>query len=156
VFTQLVERRSFREPFMRTLTADIVANVIRNVWSYAIIFCGHFPDQTYTFTEDEAKNDVEHHLFPDMPSTQHGEIAPKVHEISIEYGLPYNSGPVHKQLVSVQRKSCGSRSPVEGPAQARRPRRPPGERQGRERRAEDRRRFDSLQPRVSLATQDER
>ena len=50
LLAQLVARRSFREPFKRTLTADIVANLIRNVWSYAIIFCGHFPDQTYTFT----------------------------------------------------------------------------------------------------------
>ena len=50
---QLVERRSFREPFVRTLTANVAANLIRNVWSYAIIFCGHFPDQTYTFTQEE-------------------------------------------------------------------------------------------------------
>src|SRR3954453_7498658 len=49
---QLVERRSFREPFRRTLWADVTANIIRNLWSHAIIFCGHFPDQTYTFSED--------------------------------------------------------------------------------------------------------
>ncbi len=132
---QLVARRSFREPFRRTLTADLVANVIRNVWSYAIIFCGHFPDQTYTFTEEETDNEsrggwyvrqltgaanidggplfhvlsgnlgyqVEHHLFPDMPSTRYGEIAPKVREICARYGLPYNSGPLSKQLGMVQR-----------------------------------------------------
>src|SRR5215212_9006683 len=35
--------------FKQTLAADFTANVIRNVWSHAIIFCGHFPDQTYTF-----------------------------------------------------------------------------------------------------------
>src|SRR5947209_16230 len=57
VLQQLVARRSFREPFMRTLTADVVANLIRNLWSYAIIFCGHFPDQTYTFTEEEVENE---------------------------------------------------------------------------------------------------
>jgi NADPH-dependent stearoyl-CoA 9-desaturase len=28
-----------------TLAADFPANVIRNVWAYAIIFCGHFPDR---------------------------------------------------------------------------------------------------------------
>ena len=43
ILSQLVKRRSFREPFMRTLTADIAANVIRNVWSSAIIFCGALP-----------------------------------------------------------------------------------------------------------------
>ena len=50
---RLVARRSFREPFIRTLQANALANVIRNVWSYAIIFCGHFPDQTYTFTQED-------------------------------------------------------------------------------------------------------
>jgi linoleoyl-CoA desaturase len=132
---QLVERRSFREPFKRTLTADVAANIIRNVWAYAIIFCGHFPDQTYTFTEEEVEDEtrggwyvrqltgaanidggplfhvisgnlgyqVEHHLYPDMPSTRYGEIAPKVREICKRYGLPYNSGPLMKQLAMVQR-----------------------------------------------------
>ena len=27
-----------------TATANVMANVIRNVWSNAVIFCGHFPD----------------------------------------------------------------------------------------------------------------
>jgi len=135
VLRQLVERRSFQEPFRRTLTADVAANIIRNVWSYAIIFCGHFPDQTYTFTEGEVKDEtrggwyvrqltgaanidggplfhvmsgnlgyqVEHHLFPDMPSTRYGEIAPKVREICERYDLPYNTGPFSKQLGMVQR-----------------------------------------------------
>jgi fatty acid desaturase len=135
VIRQLMARKSFREPFRRTLTADVAANVIRNVWAYAIIFCGHFPDQTYTFTEEEAKDEsrgawyirqltgaanidggpmfhvisgnlgyqVEHHLYPDMPSTRYGEIAPKVREICVRYGLPYNSGPFSKQLGMVQR-----------------------------------------------------
>jgi fatty acid desaturase len=135
VLRQLVERRSFREPFRRTLTANVVANLIRNVWSYAIIFCGHFPDQTYTFTQEETKDEtrggwyvrqltgaanidggpmfhvisgnlgyqVEHHLYPDMPSTRYGEIAPKVREICERYELPYNSGPFHQQLGMVQR-----------------------------------------------------
>jgi len=135
VLRALVARKSFREPFRRTLTADLVANLIRNVWSYAIIFCGHFPDQAYTFTQEETDNEtrggwyvrqltgaanidggpmfhvmsgnlgyqVEHHLFPDMPSTRYGEIAPKVREICVRYGLPYNSGPFHQQLGMVQR-----------------------------------------------------
>jgi NADPH-dependent stearoyl-CoA 9-desaturase len=32
--------------FLTTLAANATANVVRNVWAYAIIFCGHFPDQT--------------------------------------------------------------------------------------------------------------
>ncbi len=132
---QLAQRRAFREPFRRTLTANVLANVIRNVWSYGIIFCGHFPDQTYTFTQEEVADEthggwyvrqlsgaanidggplfhvisgnlgyqVEHHLYPDMPSTRYGEIAPKVREICMRYGLPYNSGPLHTQFGMVQR-----------------------------------------------------
>jgi NADPH-dependent stearoyl-CoA 9-desaturase len=135
LLSQLIQRRSFREPFRRTLSANVAANLIRNVWSYAIIFCGHFPDQTYTFTQEETENEtkggwyvrqlvgaanieggplfhiisgnlgyqVEHHLFPDMPSTRYGEIAPKVREICVRYGLPYNSGPFSQQLFMVQR-----------------------------------------------------
>ena len=55
---QLIERKSFREPFRRTLTADVAANIVRNVWSYAIIFCGHFPDQTYTFSQEETEDET--------------------------------------------------------------------------------------------------
>ena len=58
ILKRLIDRRSFREPFVRTLQANALANVIRNVWSYAIIFCGHFPDQTYTFTEDETDEEI--------------------------------------------------------------------------------------------------
>jgi linoleoyl-CoA desaturase len=123
--------------FKRAIAANFAANIVRNVWSYSIIFCGHFPDQTYTFSMDEVdvENEdkghwyvrqligaanidgspffhvmsgnlgyqVEHHLFPDMPSTRYGEIAPKVREICERYGLPYNAGPLHKQLGTVHR-----------------------------------------------------
>jgi fatty acid desaturase len=75
---------------------------------HSIIFCGHFPDQTYTFGQEEVEDgsrgawyvrqlvgaaniegsaffhvasgnlgyQVEHHLFPDMPSTRYAEIGP--------------------------------------------------------------------------------
>ena len=57
VLRELIERRSFREPFKRP-RADFTANIIRNVWSHAIIFCGHFPDQTYTFTQEETEDET--------------------------------------------------------------------------------------------------
>jgi fatty acid desaturase len=44
--------------YLRTLTADALANVIRNVWAHAIIFCGHFPDQTYTFSQEEVEDET--------------------------------------------------------------------------------------------------
>jgi linoleoyl-CoA desaturase len=113
----------------------VASNIVRNVWSYSIIFCGHFPDQTYVFTEEETEEEstgaryvrqligaanitgspffhvmsgnlgyqVEHHLYPDMPSTRYGEIAPRVREICKRYDLPYNTGPLSQQLGMVQR-----------------------------------------------------
>ncbi len=127
--------RAGRNAFRTTLAADFSANVIRNVWAYMIIFCGHFPDQTYTFSQEEVEDEtrggfyvrqllgaaniegsalfhvisgnlgyqVEHHLYPDMPSTRYGEIAPRVKAICEKYELPYNTGPLFKQLGTVQR-----------------------------------------------------
>ena len=46
---------------------------------------------------------VEHHLYPDMPSTRYAEIAPRVKAICERYELPYNTGPFLKQLGAVQR-----------------------------------------------------
>jgi fatty acid desaturase len=38
-------------------TGNLTANLIRNVWSYAIIFCGHFHDGTQEFTKEETANE---------------------------------------------------------------------------------------------------
>jgi fatty acid desaturase len=38
-------------------TGNLSANLIRNVWSYAIIFCGHFPDGTQEFTKEETEDE---------------------------------------------------------------------------------------------------
>jgi NADPH-dependent stearoyl-CoA 9-desaturase len=124
-----------RRAFKTTLAANFTANIVRNVWAYSIIFCGHFPDQTYTFSEDEVANEtrggwyvrqllgaanidggplfhllagnlsfqVEHHLFPDVPSSRYAQIAPRVRDICRRYGLPYNTGPLHRQLGTVHR-----------------------------------------------------
>jgi len=136
-----------RDSFRATLVADAIANVVRNVWSNAIIFCGHFPDQTFMFTEDEVRDEsrgawyvrqligaanidgsplfhivsgnlsfqVEHHLFPDMPSSRYQEIAPRVREICERYGLPYNTGGFFKQWGTVQRTILRLAFPGGGP-----------------------------------------
>ena len=39
--------------FKSTLKANAVANVIRNVWANAVIFCGHFPDGAEKFTKTD-------------------------------------------------------------------------------------------------------
>jgi linoleoyl-CoA desaturase len=39
--------------FLPVLLANLTANVIRNLWAYAIIFCGHFPDGVHVFDEED-------------------------------------------------------------------------------------------------------
>ncbi len=43
--------------FLPTLAGNGVANLARNLWSFGIIFCGHFPEDVQTFTEEEAANE---------------------------------------------------------------------------------------------------
>ncbi len=43
---------------------------------------------------------VEHHLFPDLPSNRYKEIAPQVQDVFARYGLTYVTGSMPKQLAS--------------------------------------------------------
>ncbi len=138
-----------REGIRSTFWANFTANIVRNVWSNMIIFCGHFPDQTYVFTEDEVGDEtrggwyirqmigaanidgsplfhimsgnlsfqVEHHLYPDMPSSRYQQIAPRVKEICEKFGLPYNTGPLSRQWGGVQRTIARLAFPGGGPRQ---------------------------------------
>ncbi len=47
---------------------------------------------------------IEHHLFPDLPSHRYAEIAVEVRAICERHGLPYNAGPLGRQFGSVVRK----------------------------------------------------
>jgi NADPH-dependent stearoyl-CoA 9-desaturase len=47
---------------------------------------------------------IEHHLFPDIPSCRYPEIAPRVREVCERYELPYNSGRLGRQYRSVATK----------------------------------------------------
>src|SRR3546814_14226798 len=42
----------------RVLLGNLIANLIRNLWSYAIIFCGHFPEGTAVFSEADSENET--------------------------------------------------------------------------------------------------
>ncbi|MEV5650568.1 acyl-CoA desaturase [Nocardia sp. NPDC052254] len=44
--------------FASTLAGNFTANIVRNVWAYSIIFCGHFPSGVQTFTEEETENET--------------------------------------------------------------------------------------------------
>jgi len=41
----------------RVLAGNLLANMARNLWSFAIIFCGHFPSGVRLYTEDEARGE---------------------------------------------------------------------------------------------------
>ncbi|WP_409329431.1 fatty acid desaturase family protein [Trujillonella humicola] len=47
---------------------------------------------------------IEHHLFPDLPSNRYAEIAPKVKALFEEYGLNYHSAPLPQQVYSAWHK----------------------------------------------------
>jgi fatty acid desaturase len=40
-----------------TLAGNATANLVRNLWSFSIIFCGHFPADVESFTEEETENE---------------------------------------------------------------------------------------------------
>ncbi|QRY44207.1 acyl-CoA desaturase [Mycolicibacterium boenickei] len=119
----------------RTLTANVAANVLRNVWAYVVICCGHLGDGTQKFApaalEDESKSEwylrqmlgtanfragpmlaflsgnlcyqIEHHLFPDLPSNRYAQIAPQVRSICARFDLPYTTGPLVRQYLGTVR-----------------------------------------------------
>jgi NADPH-dependent stearoyl-CoA 9-desaturase len=47
---------------------------------------------------------IEHHLFPDLPSNRYAEIAPKIRDLFERYGLNYHSAPLPQQVGSAWHK----------------------------------------------------
>ena len=124
-----------RSRWRRTLGANVAANVLRNLWSYVVIFCGHFPDGAEKFSaavvEEESKPDwylrqmlgtanfdagpllafssgnlcyqIEHHLFPDLPSNRYAEIATRVRALCDKFDLPYTTGSLLGQYLQTVR-----------------------------------------------------
>lgn len=41
-----------------TFAGNLTANLVRNVWAFTVIFCGHFPDGVETFEEGTLKNET--------------------------------------------------------------------------------------------------
>ncbi|MGP4862871.1 fatty acid desaturase family protein [Psychrobacter sp. T6-5] len=49
-----------RRSALSTLSGNMTANTIRNLWTWAVIFCGHFTEQAHIYTHldaDESKGD---------------------------------------------------------------------------------------------------
>ncbi len=40
-----------------SLAGNLLANVTRNLWTFAVIFCGHFPDGVEVFSEEETRDE---------------------------------------------------------------------------------------------------
>ena len=120
-----------------TVTANLTAHLLRNLWSHSVIMCGHFPEGVETFEQealDEGEtraewylrqmlgsanisgsrlmhlmsgnlsHQIEHHLFPDLPSNRYYEISPKVQAVFERYGLTYHAAPLPKQVASAWHK----------------------------------------------------
>ncbi|HVT64573.1 MAG TPA: acyl-CoA desaturase [Mycobacteriales bacterium] len=64
---------------------------------------------------------IEHHLYPDLPSNRYAEVAPKVREVFERYGLKYVTGSLPRQVGSawwkVVRLSLPNRTSVTGVGQ---------------------------------------
>jgi NADPH-dependent stearoyl-CoA 9-desaturase len=110
--------------FLHTLAANATANLVRNLWAHSVIMCGHFPEGVETFAKasidgetrgewylrqmigmtGNLSHQIEHHLFPDLPSNRYAEIAPRVREICSRYGLSYTSGSLPRQVGSAWKR----------------------------------------------------
>jgi NADPH-dependent stearoyl-CoA 9-desaturase len=47
---------------------------------------------------------IEHHIYPDLPSNRYKEVSPRVQEICERYGIAYTTGPLWKQYGQVLRR----------------------------------------------------
>jgi NADPH-dependent stearoyl-CoA 9-desaturase len=47
---------------------------------------------------------IEHHIFPDLPSNRYYEIAPRIRDLFERYGLTYHAAPLPKQVASAWHK----------------------------------------------------
>ncbi len=119
----------------RTLTANVTANGIRNVWAYLVITCGHIPDGAEKFdrsvlTEEtrgewylrqllgstdfragpvlaflsgHLSHQIEHHLFPDLPSNHLARVKRSVDDICRRYGVLRPTDSLTHQVISGHR-----------------------------------------------------
>ena len=56
------------------------------------------------FMSGNLSHQIEHHLFPDLPSNRYAQVAPQVREICQRYGLHYVTGSYPRQLASAWAK----------------------------------------------------
>jgi len=128
---------------LQVLTGNFIANIIRNLWTSTIIFCGHFTEDIHTFQPAEIENETqgewyyrqilgssnlegkklfhiltghlscqtEHHLYPDVPAPHYPDMSIKVQAVCHKYGIPYNTGSLSKQYITVVQRILKYSSP---------------------------------------------
>ena len=94
------------------LTANAVANVIRNVWANAVIFCGHFPDGAEKFTKTDMVGETKGAVVPAPDARQRqlrGRPAAGVHERQpvLSDRAPPLPGPAEQPAGTRSRCGCG-------------------------------------------------
>ncbi len=98
--------------FLTTLAANFTANVVRNVWSYAIIFCGHFPDQTYTFTREQYETETRGGKYVrQLLGAANIDGSPLFHVISgnLGYQVEHHLYPGHAEHALRRDRTAGAR-----------------------------------------------
>jgi len=48
---------------LQVMAGNALANIIRNLWTSTIIFCGHFTEGVHTFTEEEIKGETQNEWY---------------------------------------------------------------------------------------------
>ena len=80
---------------LTTMKANATANLMRNVWSYLIIFCGHFPDGALHFTEEEIEDETRAEWYlRQMLGSANFEGGPLLHVLSRQPRVPDRAPPV--------------------------------------------------------------
>lgn len=119
----------------RTLTANATANVLRNIWAYIVIMCGHIPSDAARFTASAARSEtrgawyarqmagssdfragpilgfltghlshqIEHHLFPTLPSSRLDEAKKAIEQICNNHSVPLPTSSFLHQVVDSHR-----------------------------------------------------
>ncbi|WP_244967708.1 fatty acid desaturase family protein [Tsukamurella tyrosinosolvens] len=115
----------------RTLTANATANVLRNIWAYIVIMCGHIPSDAARFTAAAARSEtrgewyvrqmagssdfragpilgflaghlshqIEHHLFPTLPSNRLDEAKKAIEQICSNHSVALPTSSFLHQVV---------------------------------------------------------
>ena len=89
-----------------TFTEEQAANETRGQWYVRQLLgsCNLEGTRLFHIMCGSLSFQIEHHLFPEIPSYRYPEIAPRVRAVCARYGLPYNSGRLGNQYRSVVKK----------------------------------------------------